>query len=99
MSSGPLTKSVQREVALLLALVLFGFVVVPVIIYWLGPRALGDFGGIGFGDFFGSVSERVRSGDGAAWFFILAPYLAIQVLRLTWFASRAAGQRRPAPKV
>ena len=88
MSQGNLKRSLIREAALFTGLLLFGFVVVPIFIYWIGPRVLGDFGGVGYSDFFNSISTRIREGDTAAWFFILSPYLAIQSLRLAWLGWR-----------
>jgi hypothetical protein len=99
MAPGSLKLTVQRETALFLVLVLFGLLFVPMAIYWVGPQTLGEFGGNGFGDFFGSVSERIRKGNGAAWFFVLAPYLTVQTLRLTLHGWRAATNRGAAGKL
>lgn len=91
MSPGSLKKSILREIALFLGLLLVGLVLLPIAIYWLGPRVLGEFGGHGFSDFYGSLAARLRAGEFAAWFLVYSPYLAIQVLRLTrlgWRASR-----------
>ncbi|MDJ0906787.1 MAG: hypothetical protein QNI96_12255, partial [Woeseiaceae bacterium] len=72
----------MRELALFLGLLLAGLVLLPIAIYWMGPRVLGEFGGTGFADFFGSLAVRLRAGEYGAWFLVLSPYLAIQVLRL-----------------
>jgi hypothetical protein len=93
MSTGSLKNKVLRETAWFLGLLFAGFVVVPIAIYWIGPQLLGEFGGYGFADFYGSIAARIRSGEPAAWFLVLSPYLAIQALRLTVFAWRAT---RPA---
>ncbi len=95
MSWGSLKKSVLRELALFLGLLLAGLVLLPIAIYWLGPRVLGEFGGHGFADFFGSLAVRLRAGEFAAWFLVLSPYLAIQVLRLTRFGWRASRPTSP----
>ena len=92
MPEGSLKTSVLREAALLLGLLLVGLVVVPILIYLIGPRLLGEFGGHGFADFFGSLGARIRSGEAAAWFLVLSPYLVVQVLRLTWFGWRSTRQ-------
>ena len=89
MSQYPLKQIALRESALLLGLLFLGFVLVPIAIYVVGQDVLGEFGGHGYADFFGSLSEKIRSGDATAWFFVLAPYLAWQTLRLTLFAWRA----------
>jgi hypothetical protein len=95
MPTGSLKISVLREVALLLGLVLAGLVLVPIAIYWVGPQLLGEFGGHGFADFFGSLGARIRSGEAAAWFLVLSPYLAVQVLRLTRLGWRSTQQSNP----
>ncbi len=89
MSQSSIKRSLIREVALFTGLLFLGFVVVPILIYWMGPRVLGDFGGVGYADFFNGISTRIREGDSAAWFFILSPYLAVQSLRLAWFGWRS----------
>ena len=77
-----------KEAALFFGLLFPGFVLMPIAIYVVGQDLLGDFGGHGYGDFFGTLSGKIRAGDGTAWFFVLSPYLAWQVLRLTLFAWR-----------
>jgi hypothetical protein len=77
-----------KELALFLVLLFFGFVLVPVAIYLVGQNVLGQFGGNGYGDFFGTLSAKIRSGDTTAWFFVLSPYLVWQTLRLTLHAWR-----------
>ncbi|NIL93519.1 MAG: hypothetical protein GTO71_03530 [Woeseiaceae bacterium] len=91
MAQGSFKHSVLRETALFVVLLFVGFVIAPIAIYWIGPEVLGEFGGAGYADFFGTLSARVRTGDIVAWFFILSPYLALQALRLTWFAWRITG--------
>lgn len=85
-------ETVTRELALFTMLLLAGLVVAPAVLYWMAQFLLGEFGGNGFGDFFGSLSTRVRSGDLSAWFFVLSPYIAWQVLRLTAWGWRRAGK-------
>jgi hypothetical protein len=77
-----------RELALLLALLFFGLVLVPIAIFYVGQNVLGQFGGYGYADFFGTLSAKIRSGDLPAWFFVLSPYLVWQTLRLTLHAWR-----------
>jgi hypothetical protein len=78
-----------KELALLLVLLFTGFVLVPIVIYLIGQNLLGQFGGYGYGDFFGDLSGKIRSGDATAWFFVLSPYLVWQTLRLTLHAWRS----------
>lgn len=83
-----------KELALFVGLLFFGFVLMPIAIYWVGQNVLGHFGGYGYSDFFGTLSADIRNGDLAAWFFVLSPYLVWQVLRATALAWRAT--RKPA---
>jgi len=95
MTQGTLKQIALKETALLFGLLFLGFVIMPIAIYWIGPRVLGDFGGYGYSDFFGGLSARIRGGDLVAWFFVLSPYLVWQILRMTLFAFRASsGEKR-----
>ena len=94
MAPGYFKQFVLRESAIFLVLLFLGFVIVPIAIYSVGQNVLGEFGGHGYADFFGTLSARIRNGDLIAWFFVLSPYLVWQVLRLTLFAWRAS--RTPA---
>jgi hypothetical protein len=93
MSQGTFRQRIVKETALFVGLLFFGLVIAPIAIYLVGPRVLGEFGGSGYADFFGDLSARIRGGDLAAWFFVLAPWLVWQVLRLTAFAWRATGRK------
>jgi hypothetical protein len=71
-----------KEIALFTGFLFFGLVVMPVIVYYVGQSVFGAYGGVGYGDFFGIISAKIRQGDFVAWFLVLAPYLSCQVLRL-----------------
>ena len=95
MNQGTFKQTALKETALLVGLLFIGFVIMPIAIYWIGPRVLGEFGGYGYSDFFGGLSARIRSGDLVAWLFVLSPYLVWQILRITLFAFRASsGEKR-----
>lgn len=70
-----------------------GLVVLPIGVYLVGQVIFGDYGGQGFAQFYVDLSGRVRSGDGAALFLVLSPYLAWQTLRLIGLGWRLT--RRP----
>ena len=72
----------RKEVALFVGFLFLGFVVMPIAIYFIGQAIFGNYGGQGYGEFFGDLSGRIRSGDGAAWFLVLSPYIGWQILRL-----------------
>lgn len=88
-------KIVTREAALLTGLLLVGLVIAPMVLFWVGQKLLGQFGGYGYTDFYGTLTARIRSGDLAAWFLVLSPYLAWQTLRLTAWGWCRAGKRAP----
>ena len=85
-------KIATKELALFTGFLFFGLVVLPILVYQVGQSVFGAYGGVGYGDFFGRLSSRIRSGDLAAWFLILSPYLGWQFLRLTALAWRAIGR-------
>jgi hypothetical protein len=70
----------------------FGYAILPLAIWFVGSVVFGAYGGAGYGDFFGSLSVRIRSGDLAAWFLVLSPWLALQVVRLAFVGWRQAGK-------
>lgn len=81
-----------KEIALLTGFLFFGLVILPIMVYFVGQSVFGTYGGIGYGDFFGNLSEKIRHGDLVAWFLVLSPYLGWQCLRLMIFAWRVSGQ-------
>ncbi len=91
-NSSALRKVIRKEIGLLTGLLFLGLVLMPIAIYAVGQGVFGDYGGAGYGQFFGSISEKIRAFDGVAWFLVLAPYLGWQCLRLTGFAWRYLGR-------
>jgi hypothetical protein len=87
-----LKRMARKEFFLFVGLLFFGLVIAPIALYLLGERVFGQYGGHGYGDFFGTLSARIRAGDSIAWFFVLSPYLVWQTLRLTAYAFRLAGR-------
>lgn len=90
-----LRQKVRKEVGLLAGLVFFGFVLMPFGAFLIGQAVFGSYGGQGYTEFFGTISEKVRTGDRVAWFLIFAPYLVWQSLRLTAAAWRRLGRATP----
>ena len=71
-----------KELALFVGFLFFGLVLLPPLIYYVGQLVFGAYNGVGYTDFFGTLSEKVRHTDPAAWFLVLSPYLGWQCLRL-----------------
>ena len=90
--STSVTDVIRKEFALFAILLFLGFVIMPMAIFWVGKSIFGPYGGAGYGDFFGTISEKIRSGDGVAWLLVLAPYLIWQCLRLMALAWRRLGR-------
>jgi len=89
-SAQPLKQLALREIALFLGLFFFGLVLLPIGIYIVGGEVFGEYDGNGFGGFFGAVSSKIRNAEPVAWFLVLSPYIAWQVVRLTMLAWRMA---------
>ena len=87
-----LTRILRKEVALFVGLLFFGLVVLPIGVWFVGKAVFGAYGGAGYGDFFGTLSAKIRAGDVVAWFLVLSPWLVWQVARLARAAWRAAGK-------
>lgn len=86
-----LKQRARREAGLFVGLLVVGIVIMPIAIYLVGATIFGDYGGEGFGDFFGTLAVKIRSGDRVAWFLVLSPYLALLVMRLmVWGWRRTA---------
>lgn len=94
MSDSPFVARIvlRKEIGLFVGLLFFGLVVMPLAIYWVGEIVFGTYGGHGYFEFYGTISEKIRGGDGVAWFLVLAPYLVWQCLRLTAVTWRFLGR-------
>ncbi len=90
----PARTRLKRELALFLMLVLFGILLLPIAVYFVGDAVFGDYAGAGFGDFYSTLHEALRGGELMAWYLVLSPYVILQLLRLTLYGFR---RDRPAP--
>ena len=82
----------KREFSIFIALLFFGFILLPIGIWFVGKAVFGAYGGAGYGEFFGSLSGKIRSGDTVAWFLVLSPWIVLQILRLAALGWRVAGK-------
>jgi hypothetical protein len=82
----------MKEVLITLALLAFGLLGLPALVYVVGERVVGPYdGGAGLYDFYQGIGNALAEGKPGAWFLVLSPYLVIQLLRLTVWLQR----RRP----
>jgi len=88
----PRSTRLKKEAALLAVMLFFGIVLLPIAIWIVGDAVFGSYGGRGYGDFFNSLSGKLRSGTTDAWFLVLSPWLALQVVRLALLGWRYAGK-------
>ena len=89
-----LKKRAIRELAFFLGLLLFGLVILPLAIYWVGNSVFGEYGGSGFFAFYGTLQSAMRDAEPAALFLVLTPYLMCQLSRLTVWGFRQRWRRR-----
>ncbi len=89
---GTLSPEIQKEALLFFVLLFVGIVLLPVAVYYVGQAVFGAYAGAGYGDFFGTISAKLRGLDGVAWFLVLSPYLFWQCVRLTILAWKRAGR-------
>jgi hypothetical protein len=78
----PRGSTLKKEVALFVGLLFLGLVILPVAIWFVGKAVFGAYGGIGYGEFFGTLSGKIRAGDPVVWFLVLSPWLVWQIMRL-----------------
>lgn len=69
-----------------------GIVILPVAIWFVGNSVFGDYGGAGYGDFFGNLVLKIVSGNLATWFLVLSPWLTLQAVRLALAGWHHAGK-------
>jgi len=88
----PQSPNLKTEAALFAAMLFLGFVILPIAVWFVGNLIFGEYGGTGYGEFFSRLSGKILSGDIVAWFLVLSPWLALQVVRLALAGWRLAGK-------
>ena len=87
-----LKKTVTKESALFLSLLLFGLLILPFAVYIVGKSVFGEYGGTGFSAFYGTLHSAIWDGEPAVLFLVLSPYLIWQLTRLTTWGLRWTAQ-------
>lgn len=70
-----------RGALLAVALIAFGMVGFPAIIYAVGQRLIGEYDA-GLMGFYESIAAQLASGNLYAWLLILAPYIGVLLIRI-----------------
>lgn len=74
---------VLKEALLALGLFAFGLIGLPILIYVVGQRLIGEYEA-GLMGFYDAIGDALLSGNGYAWVMVLSPYLGIMLLRLAY---------------
>lgn len=98
MAQQPIKKTLVNELLLFAALLFFGFIIMPGLIYLVGGQIFGEFDG-GYRQFFGQLARRLVDGNLVAWFLVLSPWFGIVTIRLTLLAFRATARTGQNPEV
>ena len=82
----------RKELLVAAALLSFGLTALPLLVYWVGMRVVGEYYlESGLSDFVWHIWSDLAAGSVLAWILIVSPYLIIQLLRLALILWR----RRP----
>ncbi len=82
----------RKELLVAAALLSFGLTALPLLVYWVGMRVVGEYyPESGLSDFVWHIWSDLAAGSVLAWILIVSPYLIIQLLRLALILWR----RRP----
>ena len=73
----------QKELSLFLILVGVGLIALPLGIYFLGSQVAGEYAGEGIWGLFTHIVTDLGGRNLFAWVLVLAPYLAMQLFRLS----------------
>jgi hypothetical protein len=77
----------SREISLTVLALAFGFLLMPVLIFYAGSSLLGRYEGASLKHMFQSIYAGLETGSGASWIVLLGPYglyLLFRALRLWW---------------
>ncbi|HEX5047707.1 MAG TPA: hypothetical protein VFX89_11345 [Gammaproteobacteria bacterium] len=78
-----MTAQWRRELTIAAVAFAVGFFVLPLAIYWLGQRVLGNYApGAGVLDLADQIWGDLLALAPAAWLLVLSPYLLLQLFRL-----------------
>jgi hypothetical protein len=77
----------SHEISLTVLALAFGFVLMPVLVFYAGSSLLGRYEGASLKHMFQSLYAGLQAGSAASWIVLLGPYglyLLFRALRLWW---------------
>ena len=77
----------MKEALIVLALLAFGLICFPALIYVVGQQIIGDYEG-GMISYYEAIAEALAAGNGFAWILVFSPYLGVQLLRFGLWVRR-----------
>ena len=84
----------KRESVLCVVMLLLGVVGLPIAIYVVGDRVIGEYApGQGLFDLVAAIWTELARLNPAAWILVLSPYLGVLLLRLAWSVWRSRPSR------
>ncbi len=84
-----LPKALKKELVLAASLIGGGLLILPLAVYWVGQRIVGDYESqAGLWGLLTSIWSDVFALELSAWLLVLSPYVTIQLLRLAFKARR-----------
>ena len=84
-----LPKALKRELVLASSLIGSGLLLLPLAVYWVGQRIVGDYESeAGLWGLLTSIWSDFFLLDLGAWLLVLSPYVTIQLFRLAFKARR-----------
>ena len=82
----------RKELLLAAALLSCGLLLLPVAVYWVGGRVVGEYSAeSGVWGLIWDIWSDLAAGSVLAWILVVSPYLLIQLLRV----ARALWRRKP----
>ena len=82
----------RKELLIAAAFLSGGLLALPVLVYWVGIRVVGEYSGEGgLWDLIRHIWSDLPAGSILAWILVVSPYLLIQLLRL----GRALWRHKP----
>lgn len=88
--------SLSKEIAIFVVLVVFGMVLLPISIYVVGQKVIGEYApNAGVLDLMGAIWADLAAFRPAAWLLTLSPYIVVTLLRIVRSQWRPARPRNP----